>query len=428
MRYSVPIMLDIKFIKENPDIIKEAVRKKHLSFNVDELLALEEKRKEALTNFEQLRAEQNKLSDEIPKAQDSERAALIEALKPIKENVQKAEEEVKVVMKDWQQLMLQVPNVPDMTVPEGKDDEENLEHHTWGEKPVFDFKVKDHVELMEAQDMVDFERGTKVAGFRGYFLKNDAVVLQFALWQYFMQGLVTKGYQPITVPSLVNKSSLYGTGYLPQGEEDLYKTQDDMYLAGTGEVAMMSYYSDEVLKQEDLPKKFVAFSPCFRREAGSHGKDVKGLIRVHEFYKLEQIVLCEANHEVSVAFHEEILQNVEELLQKLNLHYRVVVNCGGDLGLGQVKKYDVEVWMPSQEKYRETHSASYFHDFQTRRLNIRYKDNEGKLRYAHSLNNTLVATPSRIIPAIIENFQEADGRIRVPDALKPYIGKDYLSM
>lgn len=227
------------------------------------------------------------------------------------------------------------------------------------------------------------------------------------------------------VPSLVSKATLYGTGYLPQGEEDLYKTQDDTYLAGTGEVAMMSYHADEVLDAQTLPKKYIALSPCFRREAGSHGKDVKGLIRVHEFFKLEQVILCEASHETSVAFHEELTRNAEELLESLGLHYHVVVNCGGDLGLGQVKKYDIEVWMPSQEKFRETHSSSYFHDFQTRRLNIRYKDTEGKLRYAHSLNNTLVATP-RILACIVENFQEADGRIRVPEALKPYIGKDYL--
>ncbi|MBP6904798.1 MAG: serine--tRNA ligase [Candidatus Pacebacteria bacterium] len=420
-------MLDIKFIKENPDLIKEAVRKKHLSFNVDDLLALEEKRATAQKTFEMLRTEQNTLSDEIPKATDQAvRAKLIEDLKPLKEKVQAAEEEAKTVMKEWQLLMLQVPNVPDMSVPEGVSDEENLEHRVWGEKPVFDFDVKDHVALMEARDMVDFDRGTKVAGFRGYFLKGDAVLLQFALWQYFMQAITAKGFAPIVVPSLVNKQTLYGTGYLPQGEEDLYKTQDDDYLAGTAEVATMSYHSDEVLALSDLPKKYVAFSPCFRREAGSHGKDVKGLIRVHEFYKLEQVVLCEANHETSVALHEEITNNVEELLQAMGLHYHIVINCGGDLGLGQVKKYDIEVWMPSQQKFRETHSASYFHDFQTRRLNIRYKDAEGKLRYAHSLNNTLVATPSRIIPAIIENFQEADGRIRVPDVLKPYIGKDYL--
>jgi seryl-tRNA synthetase len=322
--------------------------------------------------------------------------------------------------------MLQVPNVPDISVPEGGSDEENVEHHVVGEKPVFAFTPKDHTELMEALDMVDFDRGTKVAGFRGYFVKNDAVLLEFALWNYFMQAIIKKGFSPMVVPSLVNKQTLFGSGYLPQGEEDLYKTQDGDYLAGTGEVATMSYHSDEVLSLSDLPKKYVAFSPCFRREAGSHGKDVKGLIRVHEFFKLEQVVLCEANHETSVALHEEITKNVEELLQALGLHYHVVVNCGGDLGLGQVKKYDIEVWMPSQQKFRETHSSSYFHDFQTRRLNIRYKDAEGKLQYAHSLNNTLVATPSRMIPAIIENFQQADGTIRVPKVLVPYIGKEFL--
>lgn len=419
-------MLDIKFIKENPELIREAARKKHLSFNVSDLLVLEQKRADAQKEFEALRTEQNKLSDEIPTATLERRAELLIDLKPLKEKVQAAEEAAKEITKEWQLMMLQVPNVPDMTVPEGASDEENVEYRVWGEKPVFEFPVKDHVELMEAKGMVDFERGTKVAGFRGYFLKGDAVLLQFALWQYFLEAIVAKGFEPIVVPSLVNKQTLFGTGYLPQGEEDLYRTQDDDYLAGTGEVATMSYHSDEVLALSDLPKKYVAFSPCFRREAGSHGKDVKGLIRVHEFYKLEQVVLCEANHETSVAFHEEITKNVEELLQALGLHYHIVINCGGDLGLGQVKKYDIEAWMPSQDKFRETHSASYFHDFQTRRLNIKYKDVDGKLRYTHSLNNTLVATPSRIIPAIIENFQQADGRIKVPDVLKKYIGKDYL--
>lgn len=418
-------MLDIKFIRENPDIIKEGARKKHISFDVDKLLAVEEKRKEALTAFEAVRAEQNTLSDAVAKASPEERGALIEALKPIKEKVQALEEVVREVTKEWQGLMLEVPNVPDISVPEGASDEENVEHHVYGEKPAFSFTPKDHIELMESLDMVDFERGTKVAGFRGYFLKNDGALLQMALWQYFMQALVKKGYSPLSVPSLVTRQTLFGTGYLPQGEEDLYKTQDDTYLAGTGEVAMMSYHSDEVLSLSDLPKKYVAFSPCFRREAGSHGKDVKGLIRVHEFFKLEQVVLCEANHETSVAFHEELTQNVETLLQELGLHYHVVVNCGGDLGLGQVKKYDIEVWVPSQEKFRETHSSSYFHDFQTRRLNIRYKDAEGKLRYAHSLNNTLVATP-RILASIVENFQQADGTILVPEVLRPYIGKDVL--
>ena len=212
-----------------------------------------------------------------------------------------------------------------------------------------------------------------------------------------------------------------GTGYLPGGEDDLYRTQDDEYLAGTGEVATMSYYSDEILEASQLPIKIAAFSPCFRREAGSHSKDTKGLIRVHEFFKLEQVVLCEASHATSVEHHEAITENVEELLQELELPYHVVVNCGGDLGQGQVKKYDIEVWMPSQNCYRETHSASYFHDFQTRRLNIRYRDESGKLRFVHSLNNTAVATP-RIVACILENYQQPDGTIKIPTVLQKYMG------
>lgn len=419
-------MLDIKFIRENADLIKDAAQKKRVPFDVATLLALDDKRVALQQQFEGLRAKQNALSDEIPKTTDATtRANLIESLKPIKEDVGRAEEELRTIVKEWQTLMLEVPNIPDMSVPVGMSEDDNVETKVWGERPVFPFEPKDHIALMEARGMIDLERGTKVAGFRGYFLKGDAVVLQFALWQYFLNGILKKGFTPLSVPSLVTKQTLYGTGYLPQGEEDLYKTQDDEYLAGTGEVATMSYHSDEVLDANVLPIKYVAFSPCFRREAGSHGKDVKGLVRVHEFMKLEQVVLCEASHEDSVAFHEELTQNVEELVQGLGLHYHILTNCTADIGLGQVKKYDIEVWMPSQGKFRETHSASYFHDFQTRRLNIRYKDKEGKLRYAHSLNNTLVATP-RFLACVIENYQEADGRIKVPEVLKPYIGKEYL--
>ncbi|MEN9605014.1 MAG: seryl-tRNA synthetase, seryl-tRNA synthetase [Candidatus Parcubacteria bacterium] len=222
------------------------------------------------------------------------------------------------------------------------------------------------------------------------------------------------------VPSLVRRETLLGTGYIPQGEEDLYKTQDGEYLAGTGEVATMSYYAGEVLEKKDLPKKIIAFSPCFRREAGSHSKDTKGLIRVHEFFKLEQVILCEASHGMSVDFHEELLKNTEELMQSLNLPYRVLLMCTADIGLGHVKKYDVEAWVPSQNTYRETHSASYFHDFQTRRLNIRYRDEEGKMRFVHSLNNTAIATPRILVP-LIENNQQADGSIVVPEVLVPYM-------
>jgi len=419
-------MLDIRFIRENKDLVKEAARKKHLLFDVESLISVDDKRRELLQSIEKKRTIQNSFNDKIVKAPNpEERQAMITEMQKVKSELAGEEEKQKEIMKEWQTLMVQVPNIPDMSVPEGESDADNLEVRVVGEKPVLTFVPKDHIALMEALDLADFERGAKVSGFRGYFMKNDGALLEFALWQFFMNALVKKGYSPMIVPSLVNRQTLFGTGYLPQGEDDLYKTQDNDYLAGTGEVATMAYYSDEVIAKETLPKKMIAFSSCFRREAGSHSKDVKGLIRVHEFFKLEQVVLCEANHEQSVVLHEELTKNVEELLQELKLPYRVVVNCGGDLGLGQVKKYDIEVWMPSQQKYRETHSSSYFHDFQTRRLNIRYKNIEGTLQYAHSLNNTLVATP-RMLACIVENYQQADGTIKIPDALIPYMGKSVI--
>ncbi len=412
-------MLDIKFIRENPDLIKEAARKKHIDFNVDELVSVDQKRIEKLSVVETLRAEQNIVSDKIPSATPDEKSTLIAQMSVLKEDLKKHEEELKEVMTEWQKLMLRVPNVPDISVPEGDDDTGNVEIRDWGTKPTIP-NPKNHIELCEMHDLADFERGAKVAGFRGYFLKNEAVQIEMALWQLFNEKLIAKGFTPMIVPSLVNKKTLMGTGYLPGGEDDLYKTQDDDYLAGTGEVATMSYYSDEILEASQLPVKIAAFSPCFRREAGSHSKDTKGLIRVHEFFKLEQVVLCEASHTTSVEHHEAITENVEELLQALELPYHVVVNCGGDLGQGQVKKYDIEVWMPSQNCYRETHSASYFHDFQTRRLNIRYRDASGKLRFVHSLNNTAVATP-RIVACILENYQQSDGTIKIPTVLQKYM-------
>lgn len=424
-------MLDIKFIRENSDLIKLAAAKKCLSFNVDDLIAADTKRLEILKVVEDLRSQQNLASDAIAKAQAEERSGLIDSMRRVKDDLKAKEEELEEVMKTWRTLMLAVPNIPDMSVPEGTSDADNQEVHKWGDIKEFPFVPLDHIELMEKGDMVDFERGTKTAGFRGYFLKGDGAMLEMAIWQYAMQRWEKKGFMPMLVPSLVRREALLGTGYLPQGEDDLYKDGND-YMAGTGEVATMFYHSDEVLTQSELPKKYIVWSPCFRKEAGSHGKDVKGLVRVHEFYKCEQVVLCEANHETSVTHHEEIRRHAEEMMEELGVPYHTVVNCGGDLGLGQVKKYDIEAWMPSQGKYRETHSASYFHDFQTRRLNIRYKDlpaqagAEGKLRYAHSLNNTAAATP-RLVTAIIENYQQADGTIKVPEILAPFMnGKTVL--
>lgn len=426
-------MLDIKFIRENAELIQEGAKKKRIDFDVNKLIEVDDKRKSVSQNLEEKRAIQNKVSEEVAKAGQAgniaEKRKLIEEMQPLKEKMQKLEEELKEVMTEWQKLMVSVPNIPDMSVPDGDDDSANAEVKKWGEIPKFNFTPKDHIELMEKLDLADFETGAKVAGFRGYFLKNEGAELTFAVWQLAVDLFRKKhsDYSMMLVPSLVRRETLLGTGYLPQGEDDLYKTQDTDYLAGTAEVATMAYFTDKVLDKKDFPIKKFAFSPAFRREAGSYSKDTKGLYRVHEFMKFEQVILCEANHEESVKYHEELLLNAEEILQAINLPYRVVVNCGGDLGLGQVKKYDIETWMPSKNKYGETHSCSYFHDFQTRRLNIKYRDGDGKLKFAHSLNNTALATP-RVLIQILENNQQADGSIIVPEALRPYMGgKDKIS-
>lgn len=415
-------MLDIKFIRENKDIIKEAARKKHLSFDVEELLVVDKVRLELLSTVEQLRSEQNRLSDAVALATDQTvRATYIDQVRVLKETLKTKEEELREKMKEWQTLMLSVPNVPDMSVPEGESDADNVEVKKWGDIKQFDFSAKDHVELMTNLKMVDFERGTKVHGFRGYFLTGKGVQLSFAIWNYALSFWSQKGFTPVIPPILARKQIFMGTGYLPQGEDDLYKTQDGDYLAGTAEVPIMGIHSDEVLDVKDFPIKYLGFSPCYRREAGSYSKDVKGLIRVHEFYKWEQVVLCEASHTTSVALHEEINRNTEEFIESLGIPYHTVVNCGGDLGQGQVKKYDIELWVPKEERYREISSASYFHDFQTRRGNIRYKDADGALRFAHSLNCTAIPTP-RILVSLVENYQEADGSIRIPEVLRSYMG------
>ncbi len=418
-------MLDIKFIRENKDVVQAGAQKKHVEINIADLVALDDTRRETLTSIEKKRAEQNAISEKIPTATPEDRQKMINDMKVVKEGLQKEEEVLKEIMKSWQDLMLRVPNVPDMSVPEGETEEDNKEIKVWGEKPKFDFEPKDHVEIMTKLGMVDFERGSKVHGFRGYFLTGDGARLTFAIWQYAMDFFSTKKFIPVISPTIVRKSFLYGTGHLPGDVEDFYMTQDGDALAGTAEVPLMGMHTEEVFELKDLPKRYLGFSPCYRREAGAHSKDVKGLIRVHEFYKFEQLVLCEASHEASVALHEEINRNAEEFIESFGIPYHTVINCGADLGLGQVKKYDIELWVPKENKYREISSASYFHDFQTRRLNIRYKDADGKLRYAHSLNCTAIPTP-RILVSLIENCQQADGSIKIPEVLHKYMGKNVI--
>jgi seryl-tRNA synthetase len=448
-------MLDIKFIRENKDIVTAGAKKKHIAFDADELIKTDDERRAVMTSIEKKRAEQNAMTERIAAATGPAgvpgsavtdaiaRQKMIDEMKGLKKIVEKEDASLKDIMKKWQDLMLRVPNVPDMSVPDGATDADNKEVKKWGDKPDFakaspPFTPKDHVELMTALSMIDLDRGAKVHGFRGYYLTGDAVKLCFAIWNYALDFFSGKNFIPVMPPTIVRKAYLYGTGYLPGGEEDLYMTQDGDYLEGTAEVPLMGLHSEEILAAKDLPKRYLGFCPSFRREAGAHGKDVKGLIRVNEFYKFEQLILCEASHEMSVKFHEELNRNTEEFIESLGIPYHTVVNCGGDLGLGQVKKYDIELWVPKEGKYREISSASYFHDFQCRRLNIRYKDESGKsadgkageagkVKYCHSLNSTAIPTP-RILVSLVENFQQADGSIAIPKVLQKYFGTDFITV
>jgi seryl-tRNA synthetase len=425
-------MLDIKFIRENLEIVKLAATKKKIKVDLDRLVIVDDARRAVMTGLEIKKAEQNKVSADIATATPEVRAQLIEQMQTLKATIQADEEKLKPLLDEWKTLMLQVPNIPDMSVPGGDSDADNLEIKVWNPdgstevpapKP---WPMKDHVELMTNLKMVDFERGVKVHGFRGYFLTGDGARLSWAIWNYANDFFGAKGFEQLLGPTIVRKSNLYGTGHLPNDAEDVYKTQDEDYLIGTSEVSTMGFYADEVLDQSAFPIKHLAFSPCYRREAGSHGKDTRGLIRVHEFFKVEQVVLCEASHAESVRLHEEINRNTEEFIESLGIPYHTVLNCGGDLGQGQVKKYDIELWVPGEKTYREISSASYFHDFQTRRFNIRYKDRDGVMRYAHSLNCTAIPTP-RILVSLVENFQQADGTIAIPEVLQTYFGKATIS-
>jgi seryl-tRNA synthetase len=406
-------MLDIKFIRENLELCKTAAKNKGRVVAWDELLSEDEKRRTLILRAEELRAKRNKVQGEENREEG----------KKIKEELKVLEEELRGAEERFGLLMLTVPNVPDASVPVGKDSTGNKEVKKWGKLPKFSFAPKDHVELATALDLIDFERGAKVGGSRAYFLKNEAAQMELALMLYTLQKLVAKGYTPLIAPSLVKEFTLFGNGQFPWGREEVYRIEkDDTYLAGTAEVPVTAYFADEILKEEDLPKKFVAFSPCFRREAGSYGKDTRGVFRLHQFNKIEQVIVNAADTKSSLALHEELLANSEEVLQDLKLPYRVLLMCTGDMGEPQVKKYDVETWMPGRGGYGETMSNSFMGDFQARRLKIRYKGKDGKTQFCHTLNNTAVASP-RILVAILENYQKKDGTVEIPKVLQPFIGK-----
>jgi len=416
-------MLDIKFIRENQEIVREAAKNKNRKVDLDRLLELDELRRKLIGEIEKKREERNKNA----KTQSFKDTKTQAEGKKLKEEIKKLEEELKKVETEFNELMLSVPNVPDKSVPVGKDASGNKEIKKWGEKPKFGYKPIDHIELAKNLDLVDFERGVKIGGFRTYFLKNEAAMLEMAILLYTYQKLIKKGYIPLIAPSLVKEFTLVGNGQFPWGREEVYKIEkDDIYLAGTAEVPVTAYYANEILNEKELPKKFVAFSPCFRREAGSYGKDTKGLYRLHQFNKIEQVIINSADYEGSLSLHEELLQNCEEVLQDLKLPYRVLLMCTGDMGEPQVKKYDVETWMPSRGAYGETMSNSFMGDFQARRLNIRYRSIENVIKYVHTLNNTAVASP-RILIAILENYQQPDGSVLVPEVLRDLVGRDRIN-
>lgn len=420
-------MLDIKFIRENFDVVEAAAKKKNIAVDMKALLKTDDERLVVLGEVEHLRAEQNAVSDRIVQLKDpAEKAELIKSMQLHKEDLRVKEEKLKAVMEIWRDLMLRVPNIPDPTSPEGASEEDNVEIRVWGDKPEFQFTPKDHVEIMTELGMLDIERGTKVHGFRGYFLTGDGVRLCFAIWNYALDFWGARGFNPVIPPINVKREPLLGCAFIPQGEADIYKAQDESYFVGTSEVPLMGMYMNEILDGTKLPIKMLGFSPCFRLEAGSHSKDIKGLIRVHEFYKFEQVVLCAGTHEESVKQHEAVQKNIEEFIQTLGIPHQVVDACAGDMGFSKVRMYDTNLWVPKEGKYREISSASYFHDFQTRRLGIRYKDETGKIHFTHSLNCTAIPTP-RILVSLVENFQQADGSIRIPEVLHKYLGKSVIS-
>ena len=404
-------MLDINFIRENKEVVKKSIQARKANVDLDKLLLLDDERKKLIQQVDDLRAKRN----------ENAKAKNIEAGKKIKQELGDLEKKLADIEKGWQEIMLQVPNIIMDEVPIG-DASQNKIIRKNGEPPKFNFKPKDHLELGKYLDIIDFERGVKVSGFRGYFLKQEGAVLQMAVINFALDHLKEKGYQMVIPPVINKRMAFEGTGWFPWGEEETFKIEnEDLYLAGTAEVPVTALHANEIFELKDLPKKYVAFSPCFRTEVGSYGKDTKGLYRLHEFYKVEQVVICEADEQESLSFFEEIEGNAEEILQELGLPYQVVVLSSQDMGKKAAITYDIETWMPGRDGYGETHSNSICLDFQTRRLKIKYKDKDGQVKYCHALNNTAIASPRILIP-LLENNQLEDGSVKIPEVLQKYTG------
>jgi seryl-tRNA synthetase len=415
-------MIDIKQIRENPEKFKKAARDKHFDVDIEKLLDIDADLQRCKKQLQDYATEKNKLGKSIPQLTGEKKNNAIGHLSILKKNEATIEDEIKKLQPEFDELMQQVPQPADDDVPLGKDDTENIEIRKEGQIRQFDFEPKDHVELGLAIGIIDIERGVKLAGTRNYFLKGDGALLHWAILRFALDVMTGKGYVPMSVPLLMKDEAMRGTGYYPGSEEQTYRMEkDQLNLAGTAEVPLTAYRMGEILSDDELPLKYVALSSCFRREAGAAGKDTYGLYRIHQFDKVEQVVICKNSVEESNKYHDEILANAEAVMQALELPYRVANVCTGDLGRGQAKKFDIEAWMPSRNNYCETHSASKFYEFQARRMNLRYKEAATKKNlFCHTLNNTVIASPRILIP-ILELYQNADGSITIPKVLQQYM-------
>jgi seryl-tRNA synthetase len=418
-------MLDIKVLRENPEAAKAGAVKKHMPDRadaVDRERAIDAELRAMTPRIDAMRSEQKAGGKQLGKLDPEERAAFLDKQKGLKAELQVLEDEEKLLRTKLHEQLSLVPNIPDPEVPDGKDDAENTEVRKVGTIREFDFAPRPHYEIGEAQGWLDFTRAADMSGSRNYILFGDLALLHDAVLRYAVELLVERGFTPVDPPLLVRDAAMFGTGFFPGGEEQTYRCEKDgLNLIGTSEVPVTSLHSGEILSEKDLPKKYVARSACFRREAGTYGKDTRGLYRVHQFQKVEQVIVDVSDKDRSLEHHQSIVQNAEDMLQAFALPYRVVNVCGGDLGVPQAMKYDIETWMPSRESYSETHSASRFYDYQARRLNLRYRPEKGKPLFCHTLNNTVAASPRILIP-LIENHQNADGTVALPEGLRPYFG------
>jgi len=415
-------VLELKFIRENPDAVQQAITDKGVSLDLSALLAADARLSSATRALQELQERRNHNASRMPKASPDERATLIAEGRQIGVAIAELKPVVSEADAALQKLLLEVPNLPAAEAPRGTSEADNVVVRTWGTPPSFDFEPKDHVALLEQNGWAELERVARVAGSRSYALRGAAVLLELAVLRFAIDRLHERGFVPVSVPSFASEAAFVGTGHFPAGREQVYRIElDDKYLTGTSEVTLNALHAGEILNAVDLPLCYAGISTCFRREAGSAGKDVRGLIRVHQFQKVEQYVLCAGDAAESERQHQRLLAISEGILQDLELPYRVVECCTGDMGLGKYRMFDVESWVPSERKYRETHSCSNLHDWQARRSGLRYRDADGKVRFCHTLNNTAVASPRILVP-LLENHQQRNGSVRIPHALRAYLG------